>query len=360
MIQLFRKRRSLRRSLRFSAVVTLAAWLFFSGLIHAQTLPDRSCVILSRHSGKALQVHHASVESLSNVELYHFYGGAHQCWRFAPERFQEDTRSFAVFSLRSGKVLDVMGYSRENGANVQQFSYYGTHNQHWRFIPVDETGYSIISRNSGKCLSAVDAENGANVRQFTCTGENHQIWDVRAYPYADTACQIISKGSGKALDVFSRELDKGTNVQQFEPNDKPNQRWTLAPSGMEDGVPTYVLVSLHSGLVLDVVGKRKDDGANVQQYTYSGRDNQRWKLIPVPTAADGVEDLAAPPTHPAETEIVPDRYYRFAAVHSGKCLDVEGDSDEDRANVQQYECHDGDNQLWQLIEHRIVPNLSGK
>ncbi|MBP9658059.1 MAG: RICIN domain-containing protein [Candidatus Promineofilum sp.] len=43
-------------------------------------------------------------------------------------------------------------------------------------------------------------------------------------------------------------------------------------------------------------------------------------------------------------------YYQIRAKHSGKCLDVQDWSKVNGANVFQYECHGGDNQLWQLIE----------
>ncbi|MCX9073109.1 MAG: RICIN domain-containing protein [Candidatus Methanoperedens sp.] len=42
-------------------------------------------------------------------------------------------------------------------------------------------------------------------------------------------------------------------------------------------------------------------------------------------------------------------YYAIIAKHSGKCLDVAGESQEPGANVQQWDCHGGNNQLWKLV-----------
>jgi len=41
-------------------------------------------------------------------------------------------------------------------------------------------------------------------------------------------------------------------------------------------------------------------------------------------------------------------YYRLTAKHSGRCLDVAGVSTSNGANVQQWECHGGDNQKWKI------------
>jgi hypothetical protein len=42
-------------------------------------------------------------------------------------------------------------------------------------------------------------------------------------------------------------------------------------------------------------------------------------------------------------------YYLITARHSGKCLDVAGVANNNGANVQQYDCHGGPNQLWSII-----------
>lgn len=41
-------------------------------------------------------------------------------------------------------------------------------------------------------------------------------------------------------------------------------------------------------------------------------------------------------------------YYNIVAKHSSQCLDVKGKSTEKGANVQQYPCSGGNNQLWKI------------
>jgi hypothetical protein len=60
-----------------------------------------------------------------------------------------------------------------------------------------------------------------------------------------------------------------------------------------------------------------------------------------------------------------DGYYILAARHSGKVLDVQGYSKEDGANVFQYQLHGGDNQKWEIRAagdgyYFIVSKISGK
>ncbi|WP_437995713.1 RICIN domain-containing protein [Sorangium sp. So ce185] len=58
-------------------------------------------------------------------------------------------------------------------------------------------------------------------------------------------------------------------------------------------------------------------------------------------------------------------YDRFAARHSGKCLDVNGASTADGAVVHQWTCNGGSNQEWLLQSagggyYRVVARHSGK
>ena len=63
----------------------------------------------------------------------------------------------------------------------------------------------------------------------------------------------------------------------------------------------YKVIAKHSGKCLDVAGVSTADGAKVQQWSCTGGNNQRWKLV---SMGDGYNELVA--------------------AHSGKCLDVDG------------------------------------
>jgi len=147
-------------------------------------------------------------------------------------------------------------------------------------LPLD--GYvEIVSRNSGKCLDVYGASTdaGASAIQWVCHGGPNQQW--RFEPAGGGAVRIIARHSGQVLDVFGAALDDVTPIIQWPLNGGDNQVWTLEPA--PDG---YVrIVARHSGKAMDVEGASVDDGARVIQYTPHGNANQQWLLRPVQSTA---------------------------------------------------------------------------
>jgi hypothetical protein len=140
--------------------------------------------------------------------------------------------------------------------------------------PSSSTYYTLVSKNSGKCLdvSAYSMANGGNIQQWSCTGADNQRW--RLVARSDGSYEVVGKQSGKCLDVTNFSLLDGANVQQWACGSSKNQRWKLVSTG--DGYNE--LVSQNSGKCLDVKGLSTANGANVQQWTCQGGNNQRWKL----------------------------------------------------------------------------------
>jgi len=104
----------------------------------------------------------------------------------------------------------------------------------------------------------------------------------------------------------------------------------------------YRLTATHSGLSLDVEGGSADDGADVQQWGWSGGDHQRWRL-----------------------EWADEGSYRLINVKSEKALDVEAKSTDDGANVIQWSLNGGENQQWSIDRqddgsYRLTSVNSGK
>ena len=129
----------------------------------------------------------------------------------------------------------------------------------------------IVSRLSGKCLDVEGRSNrnAANIQQWTCGGGSNQLWDV--IDLGRGQFSIISQGSNKALTVSGGSAD-GANVEQFRWNGGDNQRWRVERAG--EGA--YRLVSVSNNSCLDVEGAKRDDGANIQLWGCSGGANQTW------------------------------------------------------------------------------------
>jgi uncharacterized repeat protein (TIGR03803 family) len=134
--------------------------------------------------------------------------------------------------------------------------------------------YELVSRNSGKCLDVYGASTdaAASVIQWVCHRGENQQW--RLEPAGGGAVRIIARHSGQVLDVYGALLDDVTPIIQWPVHGGDNQVWTLQPAS--DG---YVsIVARHSGKVLDVEFASPDDGARVIQYTPHGGANQQWLL----------------------------------------------------------------------------------
>ena len=141
----------------------------------------------------------------------------------------------------------------------------------------DETYYEIVSRNSGKCLDVYGASTdaAASAIQWTCHGGPNQQW--RLEPAGGGAFRIIARHSGQALDVYGALVDDVTPIIQWPVHGGDNQVWTLEPAS--DGYMR--IVARHSGKAMDVEFASADDGARVIQYTPHGGANQQWLLRPV-------------------------------------------------------------------------------
>lgn len=138
--------------------------------------------------------------------------------------------------------------------------------------------------------------------------------------------QIISKSSGKCLDISGVSKSPGAVLLQWSCWGGPNQQWDLAANS--DG--TYQVISVNSGMSLDVAGGPSvtSDGANIVQWPYWGGSNEKWQIQPT---SDG--------------------YYQIVAQSSGKCLDVTGGpgATQDGALMEQWSCWGGDNQKFKLV-----------
>ncbi|GCF10008.1 RICIN domain-containing protein [Dictyobacter arantiisoli] len=141
--------------------------------------------------------------------------------------------------------------------------------------PGGTTYYKLVNRNSGKVLDVVGAStaDGANVDQWADNGGANQQWSLVS---TGSYYKLVNRGSGKVLDVASASTADGGNVDQWTDNGGTNQQWSEVNSG---GYIT--LVNRNSGKDLEVSGYSTADGGNVDQWTSNGGSNQQWTLVQV-------------------------------------------------------------------------------
>ncbi len=173
-----------------------------------------------------------------------------------------------------------------------------------------------------------------NFTQYTATGEQYAMQCVSAVTFQSVTPEqaegltsgtysIISKSSGKAMDVKDVSTEDGANIQQWTNYSAANQRWVVTSLGNNQ----YSITSAHSGKSLDIDGGGVDNGANVIQWGWHGGENQRWYIQP--------DDQG---------------YYTIISVASGRALDVDANSMDNGANILQFDVHGSDNQKWSFIQ----------
>lgn len=168
---------------------------------------------------------------------------------------------------------------------------------------------SFIAITASGCLgSPVDGEEDAvDVSQDSSALQDGQV------------VKITSVNSGMVLDVEGISRDNGAHLHQWPYHNAANQQWRLkASSGGR-----FQLVSVNSGKCLDIGGT--SPGVRAQQWDCWTGAMQQWELRPM---GDGTFELVV--------------------AHTGQCLDVEGGSKTQGAYMVEWTCQGGASQRWRV------------
>jgi hypothetical protein len=169
----------------------------------------------------------------------------------------------------------------------------------------------VIFFKDGK-QQTVDTETVEKIEFQGKTASSGSYGNMPA-PVSGRTVHIVSKNSGKCLDVAGAGTHNGANVQQYDCHSGPNQLWTLTDKG--NGY--YLITAKNSGKCLDVAGVATHSGANVQQYDCHSGANQLWKLDGA-TARGNIVNLAL--NKPARQSSV----YGGTGVDQGPHFGVDG------------------------------------
>lgn len=84
-------------------------------------------VIISRYTGRCLDVDHGSNEDNAGVSQWKYHSGLNQQWVLT----QLEDYSYQIRARHSEKVLDVTWGSSDRGATTTQYFWHGEDNQRW-------------------------------------------------------------------------------------------------------------------------------------------------------------------------------------------------------------------------------------
>nr|WP_262904577.1 PA14 domain-containing protein [Hymenobacter lucidus] len=82
----------------------------------------------------------------------------------------------------NNRVLEVLGSSTSNGADLDLWPYYSGNNQVWRIEPAEQEGYyKLVAKHSKKALTARDSADAAagEIKQWRDNGRENQMWKLQ-------------------------------------------------------------------------------------------------------------------------------------------------------------------------------------
>ncbi|WP_164514678.1 RICIN domain-containing protein [Bifidobacterium goeldii] len=201
---------------------------------------------------------------------------------------------------------------------------------------INEGEYTISSALASNLVLDVSngsTDNGANVQIYQDNASPAQRWKVTKDDKGYLT--LTNEGSGKVLDILSGNNQSGANVQSYASNNSRAQKWIAINSNGR-----IILRSALTGdylLSLDVFDGRAKSGTNVQSYADNGSRAQQWNfekiidMTPQVRAYWNQHLRLGRPTQPAETTTYGLRQtFQHGAVYqwtnaNNKVLGVAGD-----------------------------------
>ncbi|MDA3878815.1 MAG: RICIN domain-containing protein [Prolixibacteraceae bacterium] len=145
-----------------------------------QPVVDGRYVLVNRKSGKVMEVTAGSQIAGAGVRQAANTGASHQQWNVKPvsPRIGGDFSYFTITAEHSGKALDILNWSLENGGDIIVWDDAKGDNQQWYLDYAEDGWFYIRSRHSAKCLDVYNAStiNGAKIVQWEKNEGENQQW----------------------------------------------------------------------------------------------------------------------------------------------------------------------------------------
>jgi len=139
--------------------------------------------------------------------------------------------TYQVFSRKTLKAMDVVNASTADNAKLQQWTYGAGSNQKWILTHRGVNQYTITSAQTGKGIDEASgtALSGDYIGMWALsggTGALHQQWLVQ--PTDSGFYKIVSVNSGLVLEIVGASTINGAPVDQSEYASGAHQQWLVA------------------------------------------------------------------------------------------------------------------------------------
>ncbi len=347
--------------------------------------------IMNRNSGKYLDLDNNKTDNNTAIVQFDDEGvDASQTWTFTEVMNGKGVYSICSYGNKN-RGMDVVDFSKDNGAQVQLYDYLGNNHQQFILYDCGEGYYQLVARNSGKVVEIPQSSkgNGEWIKIYDNNGSHTQQWAVveNRYDEASAVTLYTDKGyKGKAVtlsegtynlsrmglynqkdnDMSSLKVTPGFKVTIYEDdnfNGKSKsytasesfvgEEWNDKMSSLKveaygkSGLSgDYKLQNRNSGKFLDLDNNNTDNNTAIVQYDDEGIDaTQIWTLTEI-GGGKGVYSICT-------------------SVNKRQGMDVADWSKNDGAQVQLYEYTGNRNQQFIVVEkgdgyYQFVSRLSGK
>ena len=153
--------------------------------------------------------------------------------------------------------------------------------QNWKLTRKSDNSFAITNAVSGLYISMSDisAPKGTTLSIMENSGRGDQRFYIAetipvSAPFDGTKSVRASKDKAFSLNIASSSKEDGANVNLYTYSDTNVKKFRFIYSG--GGY--YRIANVNSSLVLTVKGNSNTDGANVIQSKWAARDGQRWKV----------------------------------------------------------------------------------
>jgi hypothetical protein len=152
--------------------------LLFSGSVyaadHCKSMPTNGKIytIVNEGSDLVLDVARKSKEDGADVVQWSANKGTNQQWKVT----DAGNGSWSIRPVHSDKTLDVYNWSSAEKSPIKQWTHYGNDNQQWKLNATENGGIKVVSTYSNLPIGFENTNKGATLLQLADSSSANQRW----------------------------------------------------------------------------------------------------------------------------------------------------------------------------------------
>jgi hypothetical protein len=180
-----------------------------------------------------------------------------------------DSRQFTDLTFGNSTPFRYVRYLSPNKGycNISEIQFYGN--------TLPNGTYKIVNRNSGLDLTVAGGKmaEGSPIYQAGDQSRKNQLWTLTSL--GNGQYKLVGIQSGRSLDIRHGSTADGALADIRTYLGKPSQHFAMMPT--DSGY--FRITPAHSDKALAVSDKGSSEHAKVDQWIWTGADDQQWKLV---------------------------------------------------------------------------------